>query len=178
MTKQETAKMMAVLKTAYPRYYAGKSESEQREAWNLWHMMLGEYEYGVVAAAVKALIATLKYPPTIADVTEKIRMLTVPEGMDESEAWNYVRKAVRNSLYNAGEEFDKLPEECRAVVCAPEQLRAWAMLDEDEFNTVVASNFKRSYRNTSAKRREYDMLPPEVKGMLDEISVKMIGAGA
>lgn len=166
MTRQETAKIMSVLKTAYPRYYDSKSQEEIKAAINLWTTMLSEYSYELVAGAVKALIATCKFPPTIADVNEKIQLMTTPEEMSELKAWSYVAKAIKNSAYSAKEEFDKLPEECRMVVCAPEQLRAWSMLSEDEVDTVIASNFQRSYRSTAAKRKEYNMLPESVKSML------------
>ena len=93
MTRQETAKIMAVLKTAYPRYYDGKTETELSAALNLWHTMLSDYDYAVVSAAVKAVIATSKYPPVIADITEQISAIVQPEQMEEGEAWNRVRKA-------------------------------------------------------------------------------------
>lgn len=161
---------MSVLKAAYPRYYDGKSEKEIKEAVNLWAAMMSDYDYKIVAGAIKALIATSPYPPTVADVNNKIQLLTHPQEMSELEAWSYVLKAIKNSLYSSREEFEKLPEECQTIVCTPEQLRAWAMLDVDEVNTVIASNFQRSFRSTLSKRREYNMLPQQVKNLIESIS--------
>lgn len=172
MTRQETAKIMAVLMTEYgSRFCDGKAETEFAAKLNLWHTMLSDYDYAVVSAAVKAVIATSKYPPVIADITEQISAIMQPEQMEEGEAWNRVRKAISNGLYGAEEEFKKLPEECKAVVCAPEQLRAWAAMDEDELNTVVASNFRRSFRAQAERSKKYAALPSSVKSIIGNIKM-------
>jgi hypothetical protein len=81
----ETTKIMAVIEVAYPRYYVNTSLEEKKRAAALWASMLADYSYEIVNGAVKALIATNKYPPTIADVTEKIQLLTQKKEMTELE---------------------------------------------------------------------------------------------
>ncbi len=173
MTIQETAGIMTILHTAYPRYYANTTDEEKRAALNLWSTMFADYEYNIIAAAVKAVIATSKFPPTIADINEKLRLLTSPQGMSETEAWSKVRKAISNGYYNSREEFEKLPDECKAIVHVPEQLKAWAQIPEDELNTVVASNFMRDFRNGEARRREKEMLPSSVRAVISDTANKL-----
>ena len=43
MTVQETAKIMAVFKAAYPRYYANIDVKEARQVTTLWASMLADY---------------------------------------------------------------------------------------------------------------------------------------
>lgn len=168
MTLQETAGIMTILHTAYPHYYANATDEEKKAALNLWSTMFDDYDYNTVAAAVKAVIATSKFPPTVADINEKLRLLTMPQSMGETEAWCKVRKAICNGYYNSREEFEKLPDECKAIVHAPEQLKAWSQISEDELNTVVASYFMRDFRNNEIQRKEKQMLPSSVKAIMGD----------
>ncbi len=163
MDKRETLKIMAVLKAAYPKYYAGISTDDAKQTVSLWQSMFEDYDYTVVAHAVKALIAVSKWPPSVSEVLDKIRLLTQTEEMTEQEAWGLVCKAVRNSAYHAEEEFQKLPKELQRVLGSHSVLREWALVDVEQLNTVVASNFMRSYRARIQSAREYLALPSEVR---------------
>lgn len=172
MTKAEVSKIMTVLQVAYPRYYAGQSEEEKRQAVSLWHMMLEEYPYELVQQAVKSVIATNKFPPTVAEVIEKIGFLKSSGGMTELEAWGYVSKAIRASAYRAQEEWEKLPAELQRIV-SPDLLRSWAMVEGDNVETVLQSNFLRTFRAAQERQKTYDAVPKEVK-----IFMANIGNGA
>lgn len=163
MTSQETAALMAVLRTAYPAFYKGQTLEEAKMAVQLWDEMLGEYPAEIVTGAVKAFISTGgSYPPSIGQIKDLIRKITEPEEMTEQEAWAIVRRAISNSGYHALEEFEKLPPELKRAVHSPEQLKAWA-IDEDFNEGVVSSNFMRSYRAQAAQEREWAALPEDVK---------------
>ena len=167
MTKQETAKIMAVFHVTYPRYYIGQSEEEKRQALNIWAMMLEEYPYDIVQSAVKAVIATCKYAPSPADVIEKINDIRNADSMLPLEAWSYVRKAISNSTYRAKEEWEQLPEELKKLV-TPDLLHSWAETPAGEVETVIQSNFLRSFRNAQAKKKEYACFPKKVQKYIAE----------
>lgn len=171
MTKAEVAKVMTVLQVVYPRYYAGQSEEEKRQAVSLWHMMLEEHPYELVQQAVKSVIATNKFPPTVAEVIEKIGLLKSSGGMTELEAWGYISKAIRASTYRAQEEWEKLPAELQRIV-SPDLLRSWAMVEGDNVETVLQSNFLRTFRAAQERQKTYDAVPREVK-----IFMANIGSG-
>lgn len=165
MTIQETGVVMDILSTAYPAFYKGKTADVK--TLRLWAEMFAEDDVRLVCAAVKALIATKtdSFPPVIGAVKEKIRMISKPEEMTELEAWDFVRKALTNSAYNSVEEFNKLPPVVQAVVHTPEQLKDWSRMDEATVQSVVASNFQRSYRAKAKAAAEFEALPGEVKAM-------------
>lgn len=146
MDKTETLKIMTVIKTAYPKYYTDSETSNLQAAVRLWNSMFKETDYSVVATAVKAYIATNKFPPTIADINEYIASITKPEEKTAFEAWELVKRAVRNSSYNSETEFNKLPEDIQAVVGSSETLRTWAMSDTSTLDSVIGSNFQRGYK--------------------------------
>ena len=58
MTRQETGIIMDILTTAYPRFYSGQDAPDPRKTVNLWAGMFADDPVKLVAAAVKALIAT------------------------------------------------------------------------------------------------------------------------
>lgn len=175
MNRMETMKIMAVLQAAYPQFYARKAKEELDSIVSLWTEMFEEEAYPTVAMATKALIKTRTstYPPGIGEITEKIMQITQPEDMTEQEAWALVMKATRNSAYNSAEEFAKLPPAVQKTVGSPNQLRDWALMDSDEVNTVVASNFQRSYRARAKSEREYIALPQSVKQYIGELAAAM-----
>ena len=167
MTRQETGIIMDILTTAYPAFYNGRNAPDMRMTVNLWAEMFAEDDVKIVAAAVKALIATddKGFPPHIGAVKGRIRQISNPDEMTEQEAWTYIAKALRNSSYNAEEEFSKLPPILQDVVHAPQQLREWARMDEATVQSVVASNLQRNFRAKAQSRRDFEALPKDVQAL-------------
>lgn len=175
MTREETIKVLAVLKAAYPAFYRGMKADELNGIVNLWASQFEGDDYKTVGAAVQAHIATdtKGYPPHIGAIKEAIRKITQPDEMSEMEAWGYVASALRNSGYNSVTEFDKLPPVVRRIVGSPSQLREWAMMDSDTVQSVVQSNFMRSYRARAQHEREYLALPENVRELMAQLAGSM-----
>lgn len=172
MDRTDVLRVMSVLKAAYPSYYRDMGAKEANSIVALWEEMFRDDEAQVVALAVKAHIANDKkgFPPHIGAIKEAIVKLTTPEEMTEQEAWAWVSKAAQNGLYGAEKEFAALPPVIQRLVGSPNQLREWAMMDSDELQTVVASNFQRSYRSRSAHEREYLALPGDVRRAMESLA--------
>lgn len=175
MTRQETGIIMDILATAYPRFYAGQDAPDPEKAVALWAEMFAEDDVAVVAAAVKALIATddKGFPPHIGAVKAKVRQITQPSGMTPQEAWNLVAKAIRNSAYDSREEYDKLPKDIQRLVGSPNQLRDWALMDSDTVHSVVASNFQRSFSTRQKADNDFKALPRDVQAMIGTVAERM-----
>lgn len=77
-----------------------------------------------------------------------------------------VSKAARNGLYGAREEFEKLPEDVKQAIGTPDQLKAWAQMQADEVESVVASNFRRSFRAVQEREKVEGKLPSAVRNLL------------
>lgn len=166
MTIAETLKVLAVLKVAYPAMDSRLTDEEYTAMVGLWAEMFADESYEVVGAAVKAFIATDEqgYPPTIGKIKAQISKLTPSSNqMTEAEAVGIIMQATRNSLYNCGEEFEKLPPILQRLVGHPRQLREWAASDSQTINTVVASNLQRSYRILQERQKDLEALPESIK---------------
>jgi hypothetical protein len=166
---------MSVLKAAYPNYYKDMRRSDADAIVALWVEMFKDDPVEIVAVAVKAHIATDKkgFPPHIGAIKEAIVKLNTSDEMTELEAWALVNKATKNSTWNAKEEFDKLPPVIQRLVGSPQQLRDWAAMPADTINSVVASNFQRSYKARAANEREFLALPQDVRQTMELLAAGM-----
>ena len=175
MTHKETGMILAVLKAAYPHSFKDITPAEGLAMANLWQTMFAADSYETVNAAVSALISTRKegYSPTIGEVKDQLYKLTTPNALNEGQAWALVCKACSNGSYGYMEEYAKLPPEVQKAVGKPEQIREWAQIDSDTFQTVVMSNFQRAFRISQARAKEDVMLPPGVKQVVGMISERM-----
>lgn len=175
MNHHESRTILAVLQAAFPAFYRGISDDKMLKIVKLWQSMFADDDYEVVSKAVKALIATKveDFPPTIGAVKEQIVKLTQPEQMSELEAWSLVNKACRNGSHHALEEFNKLPDVVQRAVGSVDQLRVWAQMDEATVNSVISSNFMRSFRVKQSQQKELDMLTSDVKSFISSMSEEM-----
>lgn len=191
MDREETLKIMSVLKAAYPAYYSNMPKRDAENAVSLWNEMFAEDDYAVVGAAVKALLAADEkgYPPTIGAVKSKIHKITQPQDMTELEAWALVRRAITGASMDAssrrirdGEleqrtsaerKYDELPQMIQRLIGSPSQLAMWASLSTESIETVVQSNFMRSYKARCAADREYNALPADIKKLMETVSSRL-----
>lgn len=172
MTRDEVIAILSILKSAYPNFYKSMTKSELNNIVNLWHQMFLDDNCKIVTEAVKALIVSFKFPPTIADIKDKVDLITKPESMTEMEAWGLVRKAISDSFYNAGSRFAELPELIQRVVGSPTQLTQWGLMEPETVESVIQSNFMRSYKAKMIHAKEVDRLPESTKKMIGELVEK------
>ena len=175
MNVKETGAIMDLLTVAYPRFYNEKDAPDKTKTLKLWVTMFADDPFPLVVAAVKALICTDEkgYPPHIGAVKAKLRQLTTPDEDTEAEAWGKVLKAISRGIYNSQKEFEQFPPEIQRIVGNPNQLREWAMMDSDTVQSVVASNFQRSYRAKMQKKSEFESLPADVKQLASSVARRL-----
>lgn len=172
MTDYEAADIIDLLKKFYPVFYAKKTDAELLDIAELWAVMFIEDDVRIVAAAVKAFIASDEkgFPPVPGQIRAKIRLIMDSGELSESEAWGLIAKATRNSAYHSREEFDKLPPILQKLVGSPNQLREWANMPSEIVQSVVSSNVQRAYRTVSERERVYNSLTPDVKELLTQFA--------
>lgn len=97
MTKDETLRVLAILKAAYPSSYNGMTKREANGTVAVWCMQFADVPVDIVLMAVQKLISTNKFPPAISEVKGKI----------ESIHWE-----AYETLFTFGGK-NRLPEEAR-----------------------------------------------------------------
>lgn len=169
MDRIETLKIFSVIKANYSNFFKTMSKVDAEAMVALWAEMFADVDYMIVGAAVKSYIATdtTGFPPNVGQINEQIRKLTQKEQMTEQEAISLIMKATRNGIYGAEQEFEKLPPVLQRLAGSPEQIKAWAMMDIDELQTVVSSNLMRSYRVIAKNEEVRQSLPTNIQNMLE-----------
>ena len=85
MTREETIGILSILKASYPNFYKDMSKKDAETTINLYAEMFSDTETNLVATAIKELIQHQSYPPTIADIKNKIYELTNPDELNSSD---------------------------------------------------------------------------------------------
>lgn len=179
MTKKETIQVLGVLHAMYPSQNNQTDEGLQIRA-GIWNELFAEEPASVVMAAVKAYIAndTKGYMPGPGQIKEQIAIMTQENTLTEQEAWDIVLTALKNSTYNAGEEWEKLPDSIKRAVGSRNMLKSWASVNFSELHTVVASNFKRDYRAVVSEVRNLAKIPEAIRKIPEKTAPKQIGDGS
>lgn len=163
MTKGEMTKVLSILKKAYPFFYKDITPLEGEEISDLWYEMFKEDDVVLVIKAVKLFIKSDRkgFPPVIGVIKAKMEEIieaSRPKSISEFEAWQMVKDAARNSLYNSKKEFDKLPPIIQRVIGDHHTLKNWAETDRAQLETMVQSFFIKSYKSACEQENNYEKL--------------------
>ena len=172
MTRDETKKIIIMLSSTYPNWHP----SDMSLTVDAWTLMLEDFSYNQVAAALKAFLLsdTGGFAPSVGQLIGMMDRLGSGEELSEMEAWSLVSKALRRSIYYADSEYDKLPEVVKKAIGSPEMLRSWAETDMKSIENVVQSNFMRTYRQELARAKEMRKIPASVRALLEGNSSKSL----
>ena len=157
MTLEEFADTAKVMNSIFSHGSSYMFESKEQVV--AWHSCLQDLDAKLLGVAIRNLaIKDSHFKPGISDVRREYFNLTAEPGLGEQDAWEMVADAIRNGIYGATEEFEKLPEDVRKAVASPAALTEWAMLPSDKVHTVIQSQFKTAYRGVVERKKSDAML--------------------
>lgn len=167
MNYQETAKILALIKLAYPNSYNKLTDRELDQTVKLWESQFKDYKADIVLAAVNTFISEdlSGFCPNIAQIKNIAYKLLNGEQKTDDEIWLPIKKALRNSTYGANEEYEKLPEDIKQCV-TPHQLRDWAMSSENDM-PFVRNEVIKEYRSKETRRKEQALLPTKARNLIE-----------
>lgn len=173
MTRQETAEVLAVLKTAYPAFYSQKRREELNAVLDLWtHMFAAEPVEAVKIALVELIAEHSGFPPDIAAVKKKLRNMVravTGEPTDE-ELWQIYCDAASHCLYRERAAFDQLPPILQKYAGSPSALVEHAKMDSETFRTVVKGQFLKQIPVLREREEYRNRLPENVKQLLGSLA--------
>lgn len=173
MSRDEIIAILGILRTAYPRFYASMTKQEAEQTISLWQEMFENDNPQVVTQAVKNLIITLQFPPTIADVKNEIYKFYSSDQKSEIELWNELKSAIRNGIYYSAEIFPTLSKELQIYLKNPMQLKELAMSSSDDINTVQKGIFLKQIPIIREREKEKMMMLPERRELFEKLASKM-----
>ena len=168
MKKSETVDCITYLSAAYPGAYKRFTEQKFETLIAVWYNTFSEYPVEMVMVGVQGYISTdtSGFPPSPGQVIKIIQDLTAEKETNSMEAWAIVKKAVNSPRDRMEEAFRTLPPLIQKVVGGHHQLMAWGNVNEEEFETVIQSNFMRTYETEKRRQKQIDMLPERIKRMI------------
>lgn len=164
MNKNEVLKMLNILQVTYPNFYKGFSKEELQEAVSLYQEMFKDDDSRIVFTALKEVINTSEFPPTIATIKNKMYNMTHKED-DNTELWSKLKDAIGRSSYYAEEEFNKLPDILKQYVRSSYRLQEMASMDSDVINSVEKGIFMKQIENIKENYKENEITN---KNLLEE----------
>lgn len=75
MTRDETTKVLALLKAAYPNSYKGMTKEEAMGTISIWAMQFEGVPVDIMLMAINRLISTKPFPPAISEVKLELHSL-------------------------------------------------------------------------------------------------------
>lgn len=192
MTIQEMAQIIDILAIEYPQI-GSRTDEEKVDMMKLWASMFADEPGQMVAMAVKAFMAsdTKGFPPKIGQIKTIIGKMTMPAALEmtELEAWTLVRRAIKGASMadwsrkmlpdmtmgppSAVVQFAKLPPLLQKLVGDPRQLALWEELPDNEINTIIQSNFMRSWRARVSHEKEMLALPADIRTNMQTLAAGM-----
>ena len=151
---------MALINAHIPQQFAGLTKDTKNDMLKLWEAKFKEYEYREVENAINRYIDsdTKGFIPTIGLIKSMMYKIANPNEKTELEAWNIIYACL--SKYDLKAEFEKLDKVSRRILGTYGTLHQWSMMDIDTVQSVIASNFQRSYRSMAAAEKETAISTP------------------
>ena len=157
MNREETSKLLTILKINYPQSFRSYTNEETYALLDLWAEAFKNDDAAIVNRAIKSIVYsdTREFAPNIAQVKAKIYDLTHKEDLNEIEAWNMAYKAIRHNGEQAKKEFNKLPKVVQKAVGDYGQLISWALADVSQLSYIQQSFIKNFNKVKEANKYSY-----------------------
>jgi len=132
-------------------------------AIDLWYRAFKDQEFKTVWLAVEQYIHMSHFPPTIADIRERVVKITHPEPDNSEEKWLEVLEAVRKyGSYNEGDALRSLDDMTRQAVKAI----GYKTICMSENIGVERAHFYKTHKAIVARIHEENIIP---KSIIDQV---------
>ena len=114
------------------------------------------------------------FAPSVSQIIGCINKPKDNEYISEGGAWALVKMAIQDGGYHAAERFNELPPLVQKAVGSANMIHQWSQTDSNDVNTVIMSNFQRSYKVLVERQMFSDKVPPAleqiVRGVVEKTS--------
>lgn len=176
MTREETAVIIKVLRTAYPGFYSRFKAADYADVVNLWATCFAGDDPQIVTYAVQNLIQTHQgYPPEIADVRAKVTEIVqaATGGKTDEDYWLMLKEALSDGVWGAKEQFDKLPAPLKRYCGSASWIRDHARMDADVVDSVIHGQFLKQFPKVKEAQEYRDSLPEPLKQAIAKIFTRV-----
>lgn len=166
MSKAEIIKLLTIIAAMYSRFEINELKV------NLWLDMIGDLPFKVAQLAVKKVMMTSEFPPTVAEVRKAAADITHAKDdvLDAGKAWGEVQDAVRkHGFYETNKALEMMSPLTRQVV---EQI-SWREICLCEEPGVIRGQFMKMYDSMKVRHQQERMLPESFKNQISLLAENM-----
>ena len=170
MTREQIQDLLASIQSLYPNW---KPENKTATV-NAWTWALQDYPADAIKGALQIYVKTntTGFAPSVSQLINAMYEPKKNEQLSEGEAWSLVKRAIQDGNYHAEERFNELPPLVQKAVGSPNMIHQWAGTESDEVNTVIMSNFQRTYRNLTEREMYEAKVPLPLSDMVKGLAEK------
>ncbi len=166
VTVQEFGTIAAAIKAAWPN----ANIMPDNKSKDIWYTMLHDIEYPICLNAIKQLMSTSKFAPSIAEIRERCAGVC-HETRDWGAAWDEVLRAIRfHGMYQEQEALLSMSEDTRICV----RRIGFQNICLSENITADRANFRMIYEAMTKDKKEMLQLPENVRR--DQERIRLIAA--
>ena len=105
MTQEESIKLLALIKLAYPNSYKDIDKDTQIATVNMWRRAFIDTPFCIVEMALDSFVRESKFPPTIADITERLQSIHDEATLNFLSTGDGQRREAYRYIMNATERY-------------------------------------------------------------------------
>lgn len=171
MTENEVGKLLFTIDTLFPTFKVENPEATKKA----WTWALKDYPAEAIMGALEIFVKTNTsgFAPSVSQLINAMHMPQDNEHLSEGEAWALVKRAIQDGNYHAEERFNELPPIVQRAVGSPNMIHQWAGSESSEVNTVIMSNFQRTYRAVLSKQGYQDRVPEPLSDLVKALAQKV-----
>jgi hypothetical protein len=169
MERDEIIEMLAILKLAYPAYYAKIDGNQSESVIKLYEKMFARDDTEIVMMAVKECIEThTGYPPDVATIKKIMHsfLAVINDEKTPQQLWAMYRKALDDGFNREAPAFNALPSVLKEFAGSPGGMREHSLMDGDTFNSVVYSNFLKQVAIFQEREHYIAVLPESIRAII------------
>lgn len=171
MKQSEVVKLIGLCSVNYRNF---PENGKEELIISLWTRMLSDVSFEIAQLAIEKYISESVYPPTIADIRQRIADVTVMPQKTGIEGWEEVKRAIRlHGWYDEKKGMDSLSEITRKVT----EAIGFKTLCLSENEMADRAHFLKVYDTLAKREREDAVLLQGTKDSMRRIQndQRMIG---
>lgn len=168
MKRADIIKLVGVCSINYKNW---PEEGKEEALIDLWTTMLSDVYFEVAQAAVQKYMAESVYPPTIADIRQRVADITVPREKTGIEAWGEVIDAIRRyGHYEEKKAMESLGPLTRKVV----EAMGFRTLCMSTTEMADRAHFSKVYDTLAKRERDDALLLPQTKQLMQRYQPNLL----
>ena len=163
-TLEEIARIIGILKMAYPNFGSRLTENEWAALPRIWHRLLVDLPSELIEAATMNFITSSgsAFPPSIAELRDSAYRLVNYHELSPEEAWGQATQKIGGIS-----EPDPIVRQTIKIMGT-----AYFRFRLEENESVDRAHFFRIYDTLRKRRREAAMMLPEVRSVVERLRIE------